>query len=40
MGSVTYRLLCLSHSLILALPPNDQPLPEPVAIDALASGIV
>ena len=40
MGSVTYRLLCLSHSLILALPPTDQPLPEPAAIDALASDIV
>jgi nucleotide-binding universal stress UspA family protein len=25
MGSVTYRILCLAHTLVLALPPNNDP---------------
>jgi hypothetical protein len=25
MGSVTYRVLCLTHSLVLALPPAAAP---------------
>jgi nucleotide-binding universal stress UspA family protein len=37
MGSVTYRLLCLSHALVLALPPNGHAAPASGSSVASAS---
>jgi len=34
MGSVTYRVLCLAHRLVLALPPQGQPAPQSKPVDA------
>jgi universal stress protein A len=36
MGSVTYRVLCLTHALVLALPPQTATSPEPTRTTALA----
>jgi nucleotide-binding universal stress UspA family protein len=36
MGSVTYRILCLTHGLVLALPPHAVRSAEPTAATALA----
>ena len=34
MGSVTYRVLCLAHRLVLALPPQAEPARQAPAVDA------
>ena len=34
MGSVTYRVLCLAHRLVLALPPQGQPARQSEPVDA------
>jgi nucleotide-binding universal stress UspA family protein len=34
MGSVTYRVLCLAHRLVLALPPQSQPAAQSKSVDA------
>jgi len=34
MGSVTYRVLCLAHRLVLALPPQAQPTRQSEPVDA------
>ena len=36
MGSVTYRVLCLAHRLVLALPPQAQPARQGEPVDAAA----
>jgi hypothetical protein len=37
MGSVTYRLLCMSPTLVLAVPPNHVGIAEPAPV-AQATG--
>jgi nucleotide-binding universal stress UspA family protein len=39
MGSVTYRVLCLAHRLVLALPPHTEPAAGPESGDSTASEI-
>jgi universal stress protein A len=39
MGSVTYRVLCLAHRLVLALPPHTEPAAGPESGDSAASEI-